>query len=114
MPGALACTRAKHEPRSLTGRPQIYHEILQTTRRRQTTEEFKKQYVKRAGIEGTLSQGVRAFDLRRSRYIGLAKAHLQHVLSAVAMNLVRVVDWLNDPHPTKPRISPLAAVGSHI
>jgi hypothetical protein len=37
------------------------------------TDTFKKQYASRAGIEGTISQGVRSMDLRRSRYIGLAK-----------------------------------------
>jgi transposase len=31
----------------------------------------------RAGIEGTLSEGIRAHGLRRARYIGLAKTHLQ-------------------------------------
>jgi hypothetical protein len=55
---------------------------------------FAQQYAKRAGIEGTLSQGVRCFDLRRARYIGLAKTHLQHILIAGAMNLMRVAHWL--------------------
>ncbi len=32
--------------------------------------------------------------LRRARYIGLAKAHLQHVLTAAAMNLSRLGSWL--------------------
>ena len=78
-----ACTRAKTEPRTLTVRTQVYHEALQAARRHQTTVEFKEHYADRAGIEGTLSQAVRAFDLRRSRYIGLAKTHLQHILIAV-------------------------------
>jgi transposase len=45
-------------------------------------------------VEGTLSQGVRAFGLRRCRSIGLAKAHLQHVITAAAMNLARLAAWL--------------------
>ena len=109
-----ACTRAKTEPRTLTVRTQVYHEVLQAARRRQTTAEFQEQYAARAGIEGTLSQGVRAFDLRRSRYIGLAKTHLQHILIAVAMNLRRVMAWLTNPHPTKPRVSPFAALASPV
>src|SRR4051812_6430255 len=48
----------------------------------------------RAGIEGTLSQAVRTLHLRRARYIGLAKVHLQHVLTAAALNLARVAAWL--------------------
>jgi transposase len=52
------------------------------------------QYGKRAGIEGTISQGVRAFDLRRSRYVGKVKTHLQHLLIAAAMDLVHIYYWL--------------------
>jgi transposase len=45
-------------------------------------------------VEGTLSQGVREFGLRRCRYIGLAKARLQHVATAAAINVNRISDWL--------------------
>jgi transposase len=107
-----ACTRVKTEPRPLTVRTQVDHEALQAARRYQTTKEFKDSYADRAGIEGTLSQGVRVFDLRRARSIGLARTHLQHILSAVAINVVRVMAWLTDPHPTKPRISPFVALAS--
>src|SRR5215468_9226340 len=107
-----ACTRAKTEPRTLTVRTQVYHEALQAARHRQTTAEFQEHYALRAGIEGTLSQGVRAFDLRRSRYIGLAKTHLQHILIAVAINVVRVVSWLVEPRPSKPYVAPFAALAA--
>ena len=49
----------------------------------------------RAGVKGTLSQGVRAFGMRRSRYIGLAKTELQQVLAAVGINVARAVAWLD-------------------
>ena len=109
-----ACTRAKIQPRTLLVRPQLYHEALQTMRKHQLTAEFQEQYAARAGIEGTISQGVCAFGMRRSRYIGLAKTHLQHVLIATAINLVRVVAWLADPRPTKSRASPFAALVASI
>jgi transposase len=105
-----ACTRAKTEPRTLTVRTPGYHEVLQAARQRQKTVEFQEQDAKRAGIEGTLSQGVRAFDRRRSRYLGLAKTHLQHIRIAAAITLVRVVAWLTDPRPQKRRAAPLAAL----
>ncbi|WP_260609465.1 transposase [Streptomyces sp. WAC 01325] len=38
----------------------------------------------------SLSQNVRAHGLRRSRYRGLARTHLQHVLTAMACNVARV------------------------
>ena len=57
---------------------------------------FRAQYALRSGVESSLSQGVRRFDLRQSRYIGLARTHLQHVCTATAMNVVRVIAWLHE------------------
>jgi IS5 family transposase len=57
----------------------------------------------RAGIEATLSQHVRACGLRRSRHRGLARTHVQHVLTALACNLTRVADWIAEPTTTHRR-----------
>jgi transposase len=89
-PTRQACTSSPEAPRQL----QAYHEALQAARQRQETPEFRAQYALRAGVESSLSQGVRRFALRQSRYIGLARTHLQQVLTATAMNVVRVIDWL--------------------
>jgi transposase len=93
-PVRQACTWAKDAPRQLTVRPQAHHEAIQAARQRQETAEFKVQYALRAGIESSLSQATRRFDLRRSRYIGLARTHLQQLLTVTAMNVVRVIAWL--------------------
>ena len=93
-PTRRACTSAHAAPRQLTVRPQVHHEALQAARQRQETPAFKAQYALRAGVESSLSQGIRRFDLRRSRYIGLARTHLQQLLKATAMNVVRVIAWL--------------------
>lgn len=90
------CTRAMTAGREITVRPELEHEALQAARRQQQTAEWKATYNQRAGIEGSLSQGVRRCGLRRARYVGLRKTHLQHVLTAVALNIVRVVQWLNE------------------
>jgi hypothetical protein len=45
---------------------------------------------------------VRAFDLRRSRYLGLAKTHLQHLAIGAAINLTRVVTWWMAGEQTSP------------
>ena len=87
------CTRAKRHPRILSIKPQAEYEALGLARKRQETDEFKQKYKKRAGVEGTISQGTRSFDLRHARYIGLAKTHLQHLATATAMNLTRVAHW---------------------
>jgi transposase len=93
-PTRRVCTSAHAAPRQLTVRPQVHHEALQAARQRQETPEFKAKYALRAGVESSLSQGIRRFDLRRSRYLGLARTHLQQLLTATAMNIVRVIAWL--------------------
>lgn len=74
--------------------PEQQCQALQTARLRETTAEFKQEYARRAGIEGTLSEGVRVHHLRRARYIGLPKTHLQHLMIATAINLKRIFYWL--------------------
>ena len=113
------CTRAKAAPRQLTVRPQAQHVALQAARQRQETAEFKAQYALRAGVESSISQGVRRFDLRRSRYIGLARTQLQQTITATAMNLVRLAAWFRkgvvEPPKRRPghfaRLAPPPMVG---
>jgi transposase len=93
-PHRAACTRTTLGRRMLTIRPQEQFEALHHARARQQTEEYKKEYAQRAGVEGTISQAVGAFGLRRARYFGALKTHLQHVLTAVALNFVRLGEWL--------------------
>ena len=51
---------------------------------------LRKTYNARAGIEGTISEAVRGPNLRYARYRGLAKTHLQNILSAMAINIGRL------------------------
>ena len=104
------CTHSPEGPRTLSFKPRPQYELLQWARQREHTLEFKKQYAKRAGIEGTISQATRSFDLRRSRYIGQAKTHLQHILIAVAINLARFVNWINQVPQATTRTSAFAAL----
>lgn len=104
------CTKGKK--RGLTLRPREQYEVLRAARQREQTDAFKKHYRKRAGVEGTLSQADRIGGLRRSRYSGLEKTHLQNVAIASAVNLSRIINWLNavPPAPTrKSRFAKLAA-----
>ena len=87
--------------RALSRSRTVYaHEAART---RDSQADWPLLYNRRAGIEGTLSQGVRGFGMRRSRYINLAKTHLQHIFIATAMNLWRIVDWLNEVPLAKTR-----------
>ncbi len=106
------CTRSVKGPRTLSFKPRRQHELLQWARQREHTDAFKERYAKRAGIEGTISQGTRSFGLRRSRYMGQAKTHLQHMLIAVAMNLARFVAWVNGVPRSTTRTSTFAALAT--
>jgi transposase len=55
---------------------------------------------------------VRAFGLRRSRYRGLAKTHLQHVASAAAINLERLAAWFRAVPRAATRTSRFAALAA--
>ncbi len=106
------CTRSQTTGRVLHLRPQAAHEALQARRLAEQTPEFRQQYALRSGIEGTLSQGVRAMGLRRSRYDGLARTHVQHILTAVAVNLVRIDAVLTNIPRGKTRRSHFAQLAS--
>jgi transposase len=106
----VRCTRAKVEPRIVGLQVREQYEALQVARKRQTTEAFQHAYAVRSGIESTHEQAIRRCGLRRSRYIGLAKTHLQHLLTAIAINLVRLSDWWAGISPAKTRCSPFAAL----
>jgi transposase len=57
-----------------------------------------------------LSQAVRVSDLRQSRYFGLPKTHLQHVITATAITVRRLVSWLIEPSLRPTQISRFAAL----
>jgi len=97
--------------RALTIRDRAAYEAVAQARQRQSTEAFKQAYARRAGIEGTLSQGVRLGDLRRSRYLGLPKTRLLHLLLATALNVVRIAAWLAETPLARTRTPPFMALG---
>lgn len=111
-PARSDCTRDKTGVRTLTLRPKQLHETLFAARARQQTPEFKEQYKARSGIEGTISQGTRAFGLRRCRYRGFPKTRLQHIITACALNLVRVWEWWTDAYTFGTRPSRFASLAS--
>ncbi len=113
-PCRARCTHAKQGPRTLKLRLEARHKALQQRRRDQLTEDFKERYKRRAGIEGTISQGTRRLSLRKSRYRGLKKTGLQQVIIAAAINLTRFADWVLGVPRAKTRISHFATVAAAI
>jgi transposase len=109
-PARPLCTQAQQQGRRLRLPPQDQYEALTAARAWYASEEGSERYKQRAGVEGTLSQGVRAFGLRRTRYWGVAKTHLQHVATAAAINIDRIVAWLAERPRAQTRTSRFAAL----
>jgi transposase len=104
------CTATKAVRRHVYFHPRAEYEALNAARGRMREPAWKERYQVRAGVEGTLSQGVRAFGMRRSRYVGLAKTGLQQVCIAAAMNVSRIVNWLDGQQRAKTRVTRFAAL----
>jgi len=102
------CTTSKRQRRQLTVHPRDVHDAQLEARARQNTTDWQAKYALRAGVEGTIRQGVAVADLRHTRYRGLAKTHLEHVYSAVALNLIRLNAYWNGHPLDRRRTSHLA------
>jgi hypothetical protein len=85
------CLRAQPpQARRIAIHPQPLHTARTAAMAAEDTEGWHRQYRKRAGVEGTISQAVRGPDLRHARYRGLAKTHLQNTACAIAINITRL------------------------
>lgn len=102
------CTKATTAGRAIAFLPREQHEALQRVRQEQNSLAFWKKYAQRCGIEATVSQAVRGYELRFARYIGLAKTNLQMTATAAAINLHRLFDWWQHRTPAQTRTSAFA------
>jgi transposase len=110
-PVCRLCTKAvAGGARHITVRPQTGYSALLQVRAEQEIPEWQERSHQRAGIEGTLSQGMRVAGLRQARYVGQAKASLQHGATAAALNLLRLDAWMEQRPLAKTRRSHVAAL----
>jgi transposase len=107
-----ACPQATEAPRQRTIRPPAQHEAIQAARQRQETAAFTAPYAQRAGIAGTHTQAIRRCGGRHCRDIGHANTHVQPVLTATALHLVRVAAWVEDAPRATTRRSACAALAA--
>ena len=91
------CTRTTHPQygRQLTVPPREVHHAQLAARAAQDTPDWQADYARRAGVEGTIRQAVAVTGIRRARYRGLPKTRLEHIYSAVALNLIRLEAYWN-------------------
>jgi transposase len=104
------CTRSTSAQfgRQLTVAPREVHHAQLAARAAQDTPDWQARYARRAGIEGTIRQAVAVTGTRRARYRGLPKTRLEHVFSAVALNLIRLNAYWNGHPLDRTRTSHLA------
>jgi transposase len=106
-PARSLCTRSPRSPRILTVRYQDDYETVQQARAHEQSEPFRLQYAHRSGIEGPHSQAVRGMGLRHTRFRGVPK---KHILTAAALNLLRMDAFLAGAKMAKTRISHFATL----
>ncbi|WP_406301025.1 transposase [Streptomyces sp. NBC_00618] len=70
--------------------PRELHDLQLRARSEQQTPEWKARYAVRSGVEGTVNEFAHGHGMRRCRYRGQGKAHIQHVLTAIAVNIERL------------------------
>ncbi|MEV5599815.1 transposase [Streptomyces sp. NPDC052496] len=70
--------------------PRELHELLASARAEQQTPAWKSRYAMRAGVESTINEFVHGHGMRRCRYRSRDRAHAQHVLTAIAINVERI------------------------
>ncbi len=105
------CTKSKKwRVVSFAGREE--QEFLEKSQSTSQSAEWRNLYQERAGIEGTISQSVRGYGLRQTRYIGKAKTHLHNIAVASAVNIVRSVAWLEGKPLEKTRVSRFAGLAA--
>ncbi|MFS7880311.1 transposase [Streptomyces asiaticus] len=104
----LQCTgNADGKGRHIFLLPEPQQKIQTKVRKEQKTDQWRRRIAIRAGCEATVSETVHAHGLRRCRYRGLSKAHLQHVLTAAGANIIRLSECFppdtappREPRPT--------------
>ncbi|WP_416986605.1 transposase [Streptomyces sp. T028] len=87
-PQRVACTPGPF--RSLYFPTHRLHELQAKNRADQQDTDWRRLYGLRSGAEGTIEEFVDRHRGRRCRYRGLAKTHVQHVLTALAINVERL------------------------
>jgi transposase len=109
-PEKTACTPGPF--RSLYFPTRRLHELQAKNRADQQDRDWRKLYGLRSGAEGTIEEFAHGHRGRRCRYRGLAKTHVQHVLTALAINVERLS--LQEPTDSSYRPRPPTAFQQYL
>ncbi|MFD9543894.1 transposase [Streptomyces sp. NPDC060022] len=88
-PARSQCTTTDDSARTVGFPPRELRDLQLRVRTVQQTPEWKTRYAIRSGVEGTVNEFADGHGMQRCRYRGQGKAHIQHVLTAIAVNIER-------------------------
>ncbi|MFC9500158.1 transposase [Streptomyces sp. NPDC056982] len=89
-PARTQCTTSRESTRTVGFPPRELRDLQLRVRTEQQTPEWKTRFAVRSGVEGTVNEFAHGYGMRRCRYRGQGKAHIQHVLTAIAVNIERL------------------------
>ncbi|MFE5806223.1 IS1182 family transposase [Streptomyces sp. NPDC056491] len=89
-PARTECTTTADNARTVGFPPRELRDLQLRVRTEQQSPEWKTRYAVRSGVEGTVNEFAHGHGMRRCRYRGQGKAHIQHVLTAIAVNIERL------------------------
>ncbi|WP_223864137.1 transposase [Streptomyces sp. 5-10] len=101
-PVRTRCTTTADSARTVVFPSTELRDLQLRVRAEQQTPDWKTRYAVRSGVEGTINEFAHGHGMRHCRYRGQPKAHLQHVLTAIAVNIER----LSSLPPTEETPSP--------
>ncbi|WP_218017698.1 transposase [Nocardia arizonensis] len=97
------CTTSRDGARNVGFPPRELLDLQVRTRAEQQSPAWRTRYAVRSGIEGTICEFAHGHGMRRCRYHGQAKTHLQHVFTAIAVNIERLSTGSVPDEPSPPR-----------
>ncbi|MGW1167139.1 IS1182 family transposase [Streptomyces sp. NPDC001153] len=89
-PARTQCTSTADNARTVGFPPRELRDLQLRVRAEQQTPEWKTRYAVRSGVESTVNEFAHGHGMRRCRYRGQGKVHVQHVLTAIAVNIERL------------------------
>jgi transposase len=89
-PVRAQCTTSRDSARNVGFPPRELRDLQVRVRSEQHTPEWQARYAVRSGVESTVNEFAHGHGMRRCRYRGQPKAHLQHVFTAIAVNIERL------------------------
>ncbi|MET7898938.1 IS1182 family transposase [Streptomyces mirabilis] len=89
-PVRTRCTTTADSARTVGFPSRELRDLQLRVRAEQQTPDWKTRYAVRSGVEGTINEFAHGHGMRHCRYRGQPQAHLQHVLTAIAVNIERL------------------------